>query len=197
MFKINLDILKDSAKIQRIGGRQMDYFIERNKEKLIDITRRVLMIRSVEGKYEEDAPFGRGVKEALLKALDIGNELNFKVVNLNDLVGYVEYGEGDDIISVLGHLDVVPEGNNWKYSPFGGEIHDGKIYGRGAVDDKGPTMAALFGLYALKETGLKISKRVRIVFGTNEETGWKDMSYYREKVKEPIIGFAPDAVSCN
>jgi succinyl-diaminopimelate desuccinylase len=193
MFKINLDILKDSAKIQRIGGRQMDYFIERNKEKLIDITRRVLMIRSVEGKCEEGAPFGRGVKEALLKALDIGNELNFKVVNLNDLVGYVEYGEGDDIISVLGHLDVVPEGNNWRYPPFGGEIHDGKIYGRGAVDDKGPTMAALFGLYALKETGLKISKRVRIVFGTNEETGWKDMSYYREKVKEPIFGFAPDA----
>ncbi len=171
----------------------MEDFIEKNKEKLIDITRAVLKIKSVESKHEKDAPFGRGVKEALVKALDIGREFGFNVVNLDNVLGFAEYGEGDEIISVLGHLDIVPEGKNWIYPPYGAEIHDGKIYGRGAIDDKGPTMAALFGLYALKETKLNMSKRARIVFGTNEETGWGCMSFYNEKVREPIIGFAPDA----
>lgn len=171
----------------------MEEFIEKNKEKLIKITQEVLRIKSVGDKPEDGAPFGVGVKEVLLKALDISKELGFNIVNYDNRVGFAEYGQGDEAISILGHLDVVPEGNNWIYPPYGAEIHDGKIYARGAMDDKGPTMAALFGLYALKETGLNISKRVRVVFGTNEETGWKCMSYYREKVGEPIIGFAPDA----
>jgi succinyl-diaminopimelate desuccinylase len=171
----------------------MEEFIEKNKEKLIKITQEVLKIKSIEGKPEADAPFGVGVKEVLLKALDISKELGFDVVNYDNKVGFAEYGNGVEVISVLGHLDVVPEGNNWYYPPFGAEVHDGKIYARGAMDDKGPTMAALFGLYSMKEARLNISKRVRIVFGTNEETGWNCMSYYREKVGEPIVGFAPDA----
>ena len=75
------------------------------------------------------------------------------------------------MIGVLGHLDVVPEGDGWTYHPYGAEIHQGKIYGRGTVDDKGPIIAALYGLKAIKDAGLKLSKRVRILFGTNEENG--------------------------
>lgn len=171
----------------------MENFVEEHKDLLIKITQEILRVPSIEGPATADAPFGEGVKNALLKALDIAKELGFHTVNLDNILGYAEFGEGKDVISVLGHLDVVPEGDGWLYPPFGAEIHDGKIYARGAVDDKGPTMAALFGAYALKETKTPLSKKVRIVFGTNEESGWKCMDYFRAVVKDPLIGFAPDA----
>jgi succinyl-diaminopimelate desuccinylase len=170
----------------------MEKYIEENKNELIEIVQEILKIKSVEEPPEDDAPFGIGVKLALEYALDVGEEMGFKVKNFDNYAGYVEYGEGDGLISILGHLDVVPEGKGWHHPPYGGEIKDGKIFGRGATDDKGPMMAALFGMYALKETGLPIKKRVRIVFGTNEETGWKGITYYKQKEKEPLIGFTPD-----
>ncbi len=170
----------------------MEKFIRENSEKLIEITQEILRIRSVEETPYEAAPFGFGVKNALEKALKISEDLGFKAVNLGNVLGFAEYGEGSEVISVLGHLDVVPEGKGWDYPPYGAEIHDGKIYARGAIDDKGPTMASLFGLYAIKEVGLPLSKKVRIIFGTNEETGWKCMDYLKENIKDKLVGFAPD-----
>lgn len=97
------------------------------------------------------------------------------------------------MIAILGHLDVVPEGTGWDFPPYAAEIHQGKIYGRGTMDDKGPILAALYALKAIKEAGLKLSKRVRIFFGTNEESGSQDMKYYLEQGGEiPIVGFTPD-----
>lgn len=170
----------------------MEKFINENYEKLIKITQEILRIRSVEEAPCEGAPFGFGVKDALQKALNISEDLGFKAVNLDNVLGFAEYGEGSEVISVLGHLDVVPEGKGWDYPPYGAEIHNGKIYARGAIDDKGPTMASLFGLYAIKEVGLPLSKKVRIIFGTNEETGWKCMDYLKENIKDRLVGFAPD-----
>ncbi len=171
----------------------MENFIERNKEMLVEMVSGILKIRSVEEAGGSDAPFGIGVKNSLIYALNKARELGFKPINIDNVLGYAEFGEGEDVISVLGHLDVVPEGKGWDYPPYGGEVHNGKLYGRGSIDDKGPIMAALFGLYAIKESGLKLSKRVRIIFGTNEETEWKCMNHLKDKVKEPLIGFTPDA----
>ncbi len=170
----------------------MEKFIEENKDDLIEIVQEILKIKSVEEPPVDDAPFGIGAKLALEYALNLGVEMGFKVKNFDNYAGYVEYGDGEGLISVLGHLDVVPEGKGWHNPPYGAVIKDGKIFGRGATDDKGPMMAALFGLYALKEKGIPIKKRVRIVFGTNEETGWKGITYYKQKEKEPLIGFTPD-----
>ncbi|MCD6106990.1 MAG: dipeptidase PepV [Caldisericaceae bacterium] len=170
----------------------MENFIEKNKDDLIKIVREILKIRSVEQKAAENAPFGEGVKAALQLALATGEKMGFKVKNLDNYAGYVEYGEGRELISVLGHLDVVPEGNGWEYPPYGAEIYDGKLYGRGTSDDKGPIMAALFGLYAIKEMRIPLKKRVRIIFGTNEESNWKGINYYKSIEKEPLIGFTPD-----
>lgn len=170
----------------------MEDFIERNREKLVEITREILKVKSVEEPPAEGMPFGRGVFLALEKALEISEGLGLKTRNIDNVLGYAEYGEEEDTLSILGHLDVVPEGKDWTYPPYGAEIHDGKIYARGAVDDKGPTMAALFALYALKETQAKLSKKVRVVFGTNEESGWECMRYFREKVDGVLRGFAPD-----
>jgi succinyl-diaminopimelate desuccinylase len=170
----------------------MEKFIDEHKDDLIELVQEALKIRSVEEPQFEDAPFGEGVKLALEYALAAAEEMGFKTRNLDNYAGYAEFGDGEEVISILGHLDVVPEGKGWDYPPYGGVIADGKIFGRGAVDDKGPILAALFGLYALKESGLSVKKRVRVVFGTNEETGWKGITYFKQKVKDPLIGFTPD-----
>jgi succinyl-diaminopimelate desuccinylase len=167
--------------------------IEELRNELICSTQEILKIKGVEEPAVPGAPFGEGVGATLDCALEISRRLGFKTVNLDGYVGYAEYGVGEDYVGVLGHLDVVPEGEGWLYPPYGAEIHDDKIYARGALDDKGPMIAALYGLKAIKDLGLNLTKRVRIIFGTNEETGCKEMEHYLANEKPPVSGFTPDA----
>ena len=167
--------------------------IDEMKDDLIESVQNIIRIKSVEDEPKEGMPFGEGVSKSLECALEISKKLGFKVVNLDGHVGYAEYGDGEEYVAALGHLDVVPEGDDWIYPAYGAEIHDGKIYGRGTTDDKGPIMASLYGLKAIKELGLPLSKKIRIIFGTNEETGSKDIEYYLEHEKAPVAGFTPDA----
>ncbi|WP_434295991.1 dipeptidase PepV [Clostridium sporogenes] len=172
---------------------EINKIIEELKDDLIDSTAELIKIKSIEGEAKEGKPYGEGVASALEKALEISEKLGFKTVNVDGYVGYAEYGEGDEYVGVLGHLDLVPEGDGWKYPPYAAEIHDGKMYGRGTTDDKGPIMAALYGLKAIKEAKLPLSKKVRILFGTNEETGSNEIEHYLAKEKPPVLGFTPDA----
>ena len=167
--------------------------VERQRDSLIKATQKIISVRSVEGEASDGCPYGADVGQALECALQIADSLGFHTVNLDGYVGYAEYGSSEDYVAVLGHLDVVPEGEGWTYPPYGGEIHDGKLYGRGSIDDKGPIMAALFGLSAIKNLHLPLTKKVRILFGTNEETGSKDLQYYCKREKPPAAGFTPDA----
>lgn len=166
--------------------------IDNLKENLINDIIDIVKIPSVEGEPVEGFPFGENVGRALEKALEISQKLGFKTKNIDGYMGYAEYGEGEDYVAVVGHLDVVPEGSGWKYEPYGGEIANDKIYGRGVLDNKGPTMCALYGLKSIVEANLKLGKKVRIIFGTNEETGFNDIPYYLSKEKPPIMGFTPD-----
>ena len=166
--------------------------IDENKEKMINHIIDLVKIPSVESEAINGAPFGEEVNNALLKALEISEELGFKTKNIDGYMGYAEFGEGEDYIGVFGHLDVVPVGEGWINPPFSGHIEDGKIFGRGILDNKGPIMAALYGLYAIKESGLKLTKPVRIVFGTDEESGFTDLDYYLTREKPPVMGFTPD-----
>lgn len=167
--------------------------IELLKGDLIKSTRELIKIKSVESSPKENMPFGEGVQTALNYVLNLSREMGFKVVNLDNYVGYAEYGEGEEYIAVLGHLDVVPEGDGWDMNPYSGELLDGKIYGRGAIDDKGPIIASLYALKAIANSDIKLNKKVRIIFGTNEETGCNDIPYYLKREKPPIMGFTPDA----
>jgi len=166
--------------------------VEELKDSMIKSVQEIIKIKSVEGQPKENMPFGEGPNEALEKALQISKELGFNTVNVDGYVGFAEYGEGNDYVGILGHLDVVPEGDGWIYPPYGAEIHDGKIFGRGTLDDKGPIIAALYGLKALKDLNIKLSKKVRVIFGTNEESGSKELAYYLKKYKPPVAGFTPD-----
>lgn len=162
------------------------------KEELIKSIGRLVRINSVEGEKLDNAPFGSGPKEALEEALRISRELGFKTKNIENAIGYAEYGESDEYIGVIGHVDIVPEGDGWNYNPFDVSIDNEKIYGRGVLDNKGPIMAVLYGMKIIKDLNLPISKKIRVIFGTNEETGFSDIPYYLKEEKPPIMGFTPD-----
>ena len=162
------------------------------KEELIKSIGRLVRINSVEGEKLDNAPFGSGPKEALEEALRISEELGFKTKNIENAIGYAEYGESDDYIGIIGHVDIVPEGDGWNYNPFDVSIDNEKIYGRGVLDNKGPIMAVLYGMKIIKDLNLPISKKIRVIFGTNEETGFCDIPYYLKEEKPPIMGFTPD-----
>lgn len=168
--------------------------IDELSERMISAVQEIIKIKSVKAESKLGMPFGEGSAAALINTLEVARDLGFKVVNLDNYVGYAEYGEGDEYIGILGHLDVVPEGDGWKYNPYGAEIHDGKLFGRGTLDDKGPIIAALFGLKAVIDAGLPLSKKVRVIFGADEETGSGiDIERYLENEKPPVAGFTPDA----
>ena len=164
------------------------------KDEIVASVQAALRIKSVEEDEKNGTPFGEGIQKALEHCLELSETLGFKTVNLDNMIGYAEYGEGDEMVAVLGHLDVVPEGNGWTYPPYAAEIHDEKIYGRGATDDKGPTIGALYALKAIKDLRLPLKRRVRIMFGLNEESGSKCVAHYVAKGGEkPVAGFTPDA----
>lgn len=140
-----------------------------------------------------EAPFGKEIREALDFMLKLGEESGFKVKNVDNYAGHIEYGEGEEILGILGHLDVVPAGGKWINPPFSATLKDGYIYSRGAMDDKGPTVAAFIALKMIKDQGIKLNKKVRLILGCDEETGMRGLLHYLEKEKMPDIGFAPDA----
>ena len=153
-----------------------------------------LRIPSVEDVPAEGAPYGAACRESLEHVLKTAAALGFRTENVDGHVGWCEYGEGEEMIAVLGHLDVVPAGDGWSFDPWGGEIKGDRIFGRGTMDDKGPSIAALFALAALRDSGLPIKRRIRILFGCNEETGARDVKYYLAQGGEiPVMGFTPDA----
>ncbi len=166
--------------------------VDELSQEMIDTIIRMVQIDSVEGEAEPDAPFGRGVKTALDAALDLAGDMGFSTVNVDNYMGYASYGEGEDYVCAVGHLDVVPTGTGWKQPPFSGYLKDGVIYSRGVLDNKGPIFSCLYALYALKELGIVPDRQVRILFGCDEETGFEDLKYYLSKEKPPVMGFTPD-----
>lgn len=166
--------------------------IDELKEEIIEQTQKLVRIKSIESDERPGMPFGEGINDALITALNLGERLGFKTKNIDGYMGYIEWGDNEESVGVLGHLDVVPEGDGWQYPPYGGEINDGKIFGRGTMDDKAPLISCIYAMYALKEIGYIPKKKIRILLGTNEESGSKDLEYYLKKEKEPDIGFTPD-----
>lgn len=167
--------------------------IEQMQEELIAHLQGCIQIPSVEVKDDSGYPYGKPVADCLAYMLELASAMGFATYNMDNHVGWCEYGEGDEMVVVLGHLDVVPEGDGWTVPPYAGLVQDGRIYGRGTMDDKGPTVAALYALYAIKQSGVKLDRRVRIVFGCNEETGSADLKYYAAHGGEmPVMGFTPD-----
>ena len=167
--------------------------LEKSMPDLIRDLQGCIRIPSLYQADDSGYPYGKPVQECLEYTLKLAESLGFAVHNMDNQLGWAEYGEGEEMVAVLGHLDVVPEGDDWTQEPYGANIVDGRLYARGSMDDKGPSMVALYALKAIKESGLPLKRRVRILFGCNEERGSGDMKYYREHGGEmPVMGFTPD-----
>lgn len=173
----------------------MDFLnlIDELKDDIIKSTQNLVKIKSVEEDALEGMPFGEGPYKALEYSLNLANDLGLETKNLDGYAGHIDLGDGDETVGVLAHLDVVPEGDGWTYNPYGGEIHDNKIYGRGTIDNKGPAIAVLYAMKALKDAGVPLNRKIRLILGTNEETGWGCMDYYFKNEKAPNMAFTPDA----
>jgi predicted dipeptidase len=156
----------------------------------------LVRIPSVCAEDADGYPFGEAVDQALRKVLQIAGDLGFRThYGDGGYYGYAEIGEGVELLGVLGHLDVVPPGNlaDWERAPFDPVEADGMLCGRGTQDDKGPVLAVLFAVKALMDAGVKFNKRVRFIFGTDEETLWRCINHYKEREELPGLGFSPDA----
>lgn len=165
------------------------------KEEVIKGIQGAVQIKSVQEPAKEGKPFGDGPAEALQYFLDLGKELGFKVENFDNYAGTIEFGEGEETVGILGHVDVVPEGEGWIYPPYSATIADGKIFGRGTLDDKGPSMVCLYAMKAIKDSGVKLNRKIRMIIGANEETGSLCMEHYFNTLKmpQPTLAFTPDS----
>ena len=176
----------------------LDPWIARHRDEIVAAVQELCRIRSVQDEPAPGQPFGPGVAAALEWVRRRAEGFGFRTRNVDGYAVEAEIGEGDEWVAVLAHVDVVPEGSGWTYPPYGAEIHDGKIYARGAVDDKGPAVASLYAFKAVADlalkTGRRPARRARLIVGGNEESGFECVKYYFAHNPQPALGFSPDAM---
>ena len=151
---------------------------------------------SVLNEGENGTPFGQAIQDVLEKTLEIAQEMGFQTyLDPEGYYGYAEIGQGEELLAVLCHLDVVPAGDleDWQTPPFEATLKDGWLIGRGVQDDKGPSLAALYAVKSLLDQGVVFTKRIRFIFGTDEETLWRCMNRYNQIEEKADLGFAPDS----
>ncbi len=169
-------------------------YIESQKQALIDTITRLVAIPSLNGEPLPHAPFGSGPAMALDEAIKIADELGLSASNLDGYVGVIDCGQGETALHILAHLDVVPAGDGWTITnPFKAKIIEDIIYGRGVSDDKGPLVAVLFALKTIQTLNIPLSKHVRFIMGTDEESGFRDIHWYYENYPHAPNAFSPDS----
>ncbi|MBR5439251.1 MAG: Sapep family Mn(2+)-dependent dipeptidase [Clostridia bacterium] len=155
-----------------------------------------IQIKSVKARKTSNAPFGKNLKEMLDLALLDAKNLGFEVFNYDGFIGEAVFGNGSDEngLAILCHLDVVPEGDigKWQVPPYKLTVKDGKLYGRGVLDDKGSAVICLYALKELKDSGFIPNRKIKLIFGLDEESGWGCISHYKKVAVMPKEGFSPD-----
>ncbi|MCM1043529.1 MAG: Sapep family Mn(2+)-dependent dipeptidase, partial [Corallococcus sp.] len=162
---------------------------------LTETLQNVIAFDTTKSQPKDNAPFGENNRKCLDYVLDTARGFGLDVYDCDGYAGHAELkGSGKEVLGILGHLDVVPAklADGWIYPPFDGVIADGKMYGRGTMDDKGPMIACLYAVKALKESGFEPSKTIRLIFGCDEESGMQCVEHYFSKVPAPDIAFSPD-----
>ncbi len=167
--------------------------IDANMPQLIRSVQELVRIPSVKEAAQPNMPLGKPIEDCLEAALCLGRKLGFSTKNLDGYVGLADSGQGEELLGVLCHLDVVPAGAGWtKAAPFSGEMVGQRIYGRGTMDDKGPAVCALYALHAVMAAGIPLKRKVRILLGCDEEEEWECIRRYKETEPLPSLSFSPD-----
>ena len=174
---------------------RIDEILEKYREEMMETVQKWVRIPSVKGEAAPGAPFGQAARTALDTAMADCEKFGLKTEIFDGYVGHADLGEGStrEALAILAHLDVVPVGDGWTFEPFGAQRENGRIYGRGTSDDKGPAVAALYAMRAVKEAGVPLKRKVRLILGCDEECGSSDMAYYKKATEMPRSGFSPDA----
>ena len=172
-------------------SRITEYLLS-HKDEMTAFLGKLVAVPSIQSEASEEFPFGPEPAAALGLMLDKCRESGFIVENLCNYAGSADIPGPVPELAILSHLDVVPAGPGWKADPFTMREENGKLIGRGTIDDKGPAVAALFAAKAVKELAIPLKKGVRLIFGTNEENGSADMAYYRSQRELPPMVFTPD-----
>lgn len=177
-----------------LDHKQLDRYFEEHREEMVRDICRLVRINSTRGEEKPGMPYGEGPKAALTEAGMLAGELGFSVKYYADRVCAADLNGNPTQLDILAHLDVVPVSDSWQVTkPFEPLVKDGRIYGRGAADDKGPAVAALYAAKAVRDLGIPLSKNVRIILGSDEECGSSDLKYYYAEEKEAPMSFSPDA----
>ena len=165
------------------------------KDEVVREIQNAVRVRSVKEPALPGMPFGEGPAKALDHFMELGKKLGFKVEKFDNYAMHIDMGDGDETLGILAHVDVVPEGDNWVHPPYGGVIEDGKIFGRGTLDDKGPAIISLYAMKAIADSGIKLNKKIRMILGADEESGSSCLKYYFGELKMPYpdIAFTPDS----
>ena len=174
---------------------KLDAIIDSMRDDMVETLQKWIHIPSLKADAAPDAPFGKTIREMLDIAVADCDRLGFDTKIFDGYAAQADLGDGDEkeALGILAHLDVVPEGDGWKYPPYGAQIVDGRMYGRGTSDDKGPAIAALYAMKAVKEAGISLRRKVRLILGCDEESGSECMHYYKKVAVMPRTGFSPDA----
>lgn len=165
------------------------------KDEVVKEIQNAVRVKSVKEAPLPGMPFGEGPTKALDHFMNLAEKLGFKAEKFDNYAMHIDMGEGKETLGILAHVDVVPEGDNWTYPPYSGTIADGKIYGRGTLDDKGPAIISLFAMKAIADSGIKLNKKIRMILGADEESGSACLKYYFGELKMPYpdIAFTPDS----
>ncbi len=172
---------------------QIDTFIVENSKNIINDIKTLVDIPSVNGEATDAAPFGKEIKTALDTALKMADDIGLTTTNVDGYFGFADLiGESETQIAAITHLDVVPAGNGWQQDAFNMVEKDGYLIGRGVVDNKGPGILTLYIAKFFAQYYKKLPYTFRVMFGTNEETGMKGLTYYLNKYNNPAFCFTPD-----
>ena len=174
-------------------NKHISALIDSYRDELVATLARWIAVPSVKDSPAPGAPFGTEVRRMLDVAMADAAAMGFTAKDYEGYACDLTLGDAPEAVAVLGHLDVVPAGDGWQTPPFTAVIEDGKIIGRGSIDDKGPALAALYAMRAIKEAGVPLKKSIRMILGCDEESGWEDMAYYAAHADMPETGFSPDA----
>ena len=173
---------------------KLDGILNDLKEPMLNTLKEWVRIPSVKDAPQPGAPFGPALKDMLDHAMADCAKLGFETQSFDGYIGHADMGSGsdEDALAILAHVDVVPVGDGWTVEPFEALQRDGKLYGRGVSDDKGPAVAALYAMHAVQKAGIPLKRKVRLILGCDEESGWEDIDHYKKVATMPRTGFSPD-----
>ncbi len=168
-------------------------YIDAQQEQMLKSLDSIVSVPSVRGKALEGMPYGEHCAKALNTFLSMADSMGLVTRNFDNYVGTIKFDDTPEKLGILCHLDVVPViEKNWTYPPFRATLQNGKVFGRGTIDDKGPAIAVLYAMKSIKDLGLKLKSNVRFVVGTDEENGSSDLEYYSTCESMPPNVFTPD-----